>query len=65
MTDRCRRNIFHLQLEAKHFEAWLDLWRRHCRIHLAAPEAGELIQAAESIGERLRWLTQVARRNST
>lgn len=54
---------FPLSLEAKHFEAWLDLWRRHCRIHLPAAEAGELIAAAEGIGERLRWLTaQQARR---
>ncbi len=52
---------FPLQLESRHFEAWLDLWRRHCRIHLAAPEAGELIRAAESIGERLRSLTALAR----
>jgi len=56
---------FPLQLEPKHFEAWLDLWRRHCRIHLAAPEAGELIRAAESIGERLRWLTSVKRLPAT
>lgn len=48
---------FPLGLESRHFEAWLDLWRRHCRAHLAPIEAGELIAAAESIGERLRWLT--------
>ena len=47
---------FPLSLEPRHFEAWLDLWRRHCRIHLPATEAAELIMAAESIGERLRWL---------
>ena len=56
---------FPLQLESRHFEAWLDLWRRHCRIHLAAPEAGELIRAAESIGERLRSLTALARSASS
>ena len=55
---------FPLQLEPKHFEAWLDLWRRHCRIHLAEVEAGELIAAAEGIGERLRWLTAMARRSN-
>ena len=53
---------FPLSLEPRHFEAWLDLWRRHCRIHLPATEAAELIFAAESIGERLRWLTEHARR---
>ena len=47
---------FPLSLEPRHFEAWLDLWRRHCRIHLPAIEAAELIMAAEGIGERLRWL---------
>lgn len=52
---------FPLSLELRHFEAWLDLWRRHCRIHLPAPEAAELIRAAEGIGERLRWLTQHTR----
>lgn len=56
---------FPLQLEARHFDAWLDLWRRHCRIHLAATEAGELIHAAESIGERLRGLTALARATSS
>jgi hemoglobin len=55
---------FPLQLEPQHFEAWLDLWRRHCRIHLAATEASELIATAEGIGERLRWLTAMARRPS-
>ncbi len=45
---------FPLGLEPRHFEAWLDLWRRHCRARLAAPEAAELIEAAEGIGERLR-----------
>ncbi len=48
---------FPLGLEAKHFEAWLDLWRRHCRAHLSANEAAEMIAAAEGIGGRLRWLT--------
>jgi hemoglobin len=47
---------FPLGLEERHFEAWLDLWRRHCRAHLAPREAAELIAAAEGIGERLRAL---------
>ena len=41
----------------KHFPLSLEPRRRHCRIHLPAPEAAELIAAAEGIGERLRWLT--------
>lgn len=47
---------FPLGLEERHFDAWLDLFRRQCRIHLAPAEAEELITAAESIGERLRWM---------
>ena len=47
---------FPLGLEEKHFEAWLDLWRRNCRIRLAPAEAEDMIAAAEQIGERLRWL---------
>ena len=47
---------FPLGLEERHFEAWLDLWRRHCRAHLGPREAEELIAAAEGIGERLRFL---------
>ncbi len=47
---------FPLGLEEKHFAAWLDLWRRHCRIHLPATEAGEMIGFAEGIGGRLRAL---------
>lgn len=47
---------FPLGLAEAHFEAWLDLWRRHCRAHLAAPEAEEMIRLAEGIGERLREL---------
>jgi hemoglobin len=48
---------FPLGLEPRHFEAWLDLWRRNCRVQFPAPEAAELIVTAESIGERLRFLT--------
>lgn len=47
---------FPLGLEASHFEAWLDLWRRNCRIWLKSQEADEMIFLAESIGERLREL---------
>jgi hemoglobin len=43
-----------LGLEEKHFVAWLDLWGRHCRAHLPAAEAAEMIRWAEGIGQRLR-----------
>jgi hemoglobin len=47
---------FPLGIEAKHFDAWLDLWRRHCRAQLPAREAEEMIALAESIGVRLHEL---------
>lgn len=47
---------FSLQLEERHFAAWLDLWSRHCRAHLPSAEAAEMIAAAETIGSRLRWM---------
>jgi hemoglobin len=47
---------FPLRLTEPHFNAWLDLWRRHCRAHLTAREAEELIAVAETIGERLRGM---------
>jgi hemoglobin len=47
---------FPLGLQEPHFNAWLDLWRRHCRAHLGPTEAEELITAAETIGDRLRWM---------
>jgi hemoglobin len=47
---------FPLGLSEKHFEAWLDLWRRHCRIHLPSREAAEMILLAEALGERLQAL---------
>lgn len=47
---------FPLGLEAEHFEIWLDLWRRNCRIRLQPTEAAEMIRLAEDIGERLRDL---------
>jgi hemoglobin len=46
-----------LGLEERHFQAWLDLWMRHCRARLAPAEAAELIAIAETIGQRLRTVT--------
>ncbi len=45
-----------LRLEERHFAAWLGLWSRHCRAHLAPAEAEEMIAAAETIGQRLRQI---------
>lgn len=45
-----------LGLEEKHFEAWLGLWCRHCRIWLPAKEAEDMVLAAETIGQRLRQI---------
>jgi len=45
---------FPLGLGEMHFGAWLDLWRRHCRIRLPPREAEEMIRLAEAIGERLQ-----------
>ncbi len=48
-----------LGLEEKHFEAWLELWRRNCRVHLPTGAAEEMITAAERIGGRLRQIVGV------
>ncbi len=50
-----------LRLEEAHFQAWLGLWHRHCRAHLPATEAGEMIAIAEAIGQRLRAITSAQR----
>lgn len=46
----------HLALGERHFHAWLSLWHQHCRAHLPAPEAEEMIMRAEAIGLRLRQI---------
>ncbi len=45
-----------LRLEERHFLAWLELWRRNCRIYLPADVAEDMIAAAESLGLRLRQI---------
>lgn len=45
-----------LGIGAEHFEAWLGLWRHNCRAHLPAPEAEEMVQSAEMIGQRMRGM---------
>lgn len=48
-----------LGLKETHFQAWLDLWCRHCQTRLAPPEAAELIGIAQVIGQRLRHIIGV------
>lgn len=48
-----------LGLQERHFQAWLDLWGRHCRARLGTAEAAELIGIAETIGQRLRAMVGV------
>jgi hemoglobin len=50
---------FPLGLSEAHFDAWLELWRRQCRIHFRPPEAQEMILLAEAIGERLQALIKM------
>lgn len=52
-----------LQLEERHFEAWLGLWQRKCRAQLPGKEAEELTAAAEMIGQRLRQIIASHGRN--
>ena len=42
-----------LSLKPGHFDAWLGLWGRSCRAHFDAPEAGELIQLAQTFRRRM------------
>lgn len=49
-----------LGLTENHFAAWLDLWQRHCRVHLPAREAEELIALTHGIARRLRQILGVA-----
>ncbi|MGC4071155.1 MAG: group III truncated hemoglobin [Nibricoccus sp.] len=51
-----------LQLEERHFQAWLGLWHRHCQTHLPAAEATDMIAIAEALGQRLRMVTGANRR---
>jgi hemoglobin len=50
----------HLALGEVHFQAWLGLWHRHCKAHLPAREAHELIARAEAIGLRLRQIVALS-----
>jgi len=49
-----------LGLDETHFEAWLELWRRHCRIRFEPALAGAMIELAEGLGGRIHQL--IARR---
>lgn len=43
-----------LNLEYRHFEAWLALWDRHARANFPEPEGTDLSSAAHFFGERIR-----------
>lgn len=43
-----------LHLKPEHFEIWLDLWRRQCRIRLSSEHADEVIHIAETMADRLQ-----------
>lgn len=45
-----------LNLEEAHFQAWLGLWKRTCRTHLAEPQAEQMAKIADRIGLRLRTI---------
>ncbi len=43
-----------LDLTPEHFEIWLDLWRRQCRIRLPVADAESLIGIAETMARRIQ-----------
>jgi hemoglobin len=43
-----------LNLRGEHFEAWLNLWQRHCQIRLPEDAAAEMVQIARAMAHRLR-----------
>lgn len=43
-----------LDLKPGHFEIWLDLWRRQCRIRLSPNDAEALIRIAETMARRIQ-----------
>jgi len=45
-----------LDLEPRHFGAWLELWDANCRCCLPPREAGEMSALAHEIGRRLRHI---------
>lgn len=45
-----------LGIDAEHFDAWLDLWRRHCRSDIGGPAGEEMITAAEALAERIQMV---------
>lgn len=53
-TGQMPRKHLPLGLEARHFDAWLQLWTFNCRSHLKKAEAEEMICMAHEIGQRLK-----------
>ena len=48
-----------LEIEARHFAAWLQLWSFNCSSHLKETEAREMINLAHEIGRRLKTIIGV------
>lgn len=42
-----------LQLEVRHFEAWLGLWEANCKCYLGRMESDEMIRLAQGVARRL------------
>jgi hemoglobin len=49
-----------LDLQANHFEAWLELWSANCRCYLKTEESEEMIQLAHEIAKRLKSILSMA-----
>jgi hemoglobin len=49
-----------LGLGPEHFERWLLLWGANCRAHLPAEAAGEMIELARQLGQRLQVILGVS-----
>jgi len=52
---------FSLNLEPRHFAAWLQLWDANCRCYLRPPEAQAMSRLAHDIGARLSNILSVKR----
>jgi hemoglobin len=53
-----------LGIEARHFQAWLQLWEFNCQAHLPPAEAGEMISLSHEIGRRLRSILRISSEKS-
>jgi hemoglobin len=49
-----------LGLGPEHFERWLFLWRANCRAHLPAEAAGEMVDLARHLAQKLQVILGVS-----